>query len=159
MTFVGLLGVALLCAAGLGAGYFKAAVLSRRLELLINFRRMMASVLERMLFFKTELKYIYSSLQKDPELAFLAEIMADEQRGAQALDGLSALTERDKQLLREFSRGIGMGDLGSQKRRAEMIDRELLGQIESAKEELRIKRRLYVSLGASLGLCVGIILV
>ncbi len=159
MTSISILGTIFLGLAGFGAGYIKASSLKLRLGLLLNFRRVMTAVLAQMLFLRSELQSIYESLKSDPELSFCASLMAEEQRGGQALDSVAELNERDKRLIREFCRDIGMGDISSQQRHAEMIDSELAQRIELLKDELKTKQRLYTSLGVSVGLCVGIILI
>ena len=161
-----LIGIAVILAACVMAGYSESRKLSLRAEQLEKFIQFITNA-------KTEIRYsampVHQIVEKHSEgMRLLSkcaeycgtglEFPAAWKRGVQEGTAGLGLKKEDLKVMREFGEGLGATDLDGQLAHCELYLQMVSSRLEDAKKEKATKSKLYLMLGVSAGLAAALLL-
>ncbi len=161
-----LLGILLICLTGMGCGVAAYMSLARRvsaLDLLVRFSEQMA---EQMRYTTAPLEELIKDLAKREE--FAKEPLFSGWRAGDPRQALCTacrtegdawgLSSEDRRLFEEFVSQLGMSDLEGEITRCRRYARLFSERCTAAREELRHKGRLYITLGCCGGSALALVM-
>jgi stage III sporulation protein AB len=162
-----LLGSLLVVLTGIGCGMCRCLRLYRRAAILRSFERLCAGLAARMRYTDRPTGDLLDEWAADGETAPLRELWQAFQKAPDWRsgfdEGLRALESRglspsDVRLLEGFSRGLGTTDRAGQIAHCRDYAARLKTRADAASEQVRVRGRLYLTLGTAGGLLAVLIL-
>lgn len=154
-----IIGIVLTVLAFTGYGFMKASVFSKRIKLLRKVIRFLSFAKEQILFYRTELPSVLDIGLRTDEYKTAAELFVTASKSEVGERFCKELTVLDCQIIREFSVDLGMSGYDMQKERFEGLLNRMNLQVQEAVEDMRVKSRLYATLGVCSGVCFVIIVI
>ena len=141
---------------GVLAGLHLSRRLSRRREILEEFKKLFSSASLEIAYTGRDLYTVFSDnfsgYRFDPEQPF-------DTQWREWIGGMDGICDGDRQLLIRFLDGLGKSDAGSQQRHFVMYEKLLDGHIRTAEKEIESKAKVYRVLPAAAGLVLAIFII
>ena len=168
-----LIGILLIAAVGIWLGISASLGLGKRVTALSQAEKLVTSLRSRIRYTAAPVQELLMEAQDSgeyPALRFLQYVcwslktaaIPDVQKlwedSLKKADGAPGLNRQDIELLTEFGRGLGTSDVEGQISHCELYQELLQKQMETARQDVSSKGRLYVTLGITGGLGLALLL-